>query len=161
MLTKCTEGSFFRTNHTLLGWGKFPFQRYFLLLMGLQFISVCAIAQLKVTGKITGEQGEDLPGVTVLVKGTTTGTVTASTGAYSLNVPNGNATLVFSFIGYSAQEIAVANRSTINVKMVIDNKTLDEIVVVGYGEQRKTSTTAAVSTLKAQDVALKPVVSLT
>ncbi len=136
-------------------------RRFGIMLTLLQFLTIYAFAQLKVTGKITGEQGEDLPGVTVLVKGTTTGTVTASTGDYSLNVPNGNATLVFSFIGYAAQEIAVANRSAINVKMVVDNKTLDEIVVVGYGEQRKTSTTAAVSTLKAQDVALKPVVNLT
>ncbi len=127
----------------------------------IQLFAFCALAQTKVVGKITGEQGEDLPGVSVVVKGTSTGTVTASTGDYSLTVPNGNVTLVYSFIGYAAQEIAVANRSTINVKLIVDNRTLDEIVVVGYGEQRKTSTTAAVSTLKAQDVALKPTVNLT
>lgn len=129
--------------------------------MLLQLLAVSAFAQVKVSGKITGEQGEDLPGVSVLVKGTNTGTVTTADGNYSLNVPNNNATLVFSFIGYTAQEIPVGGRSTIDVKMLVDNKTLDEIVVVGYGEQRKISTTAAVSTLKAQDVALKPVVNLT
>lgn len=127
----------------------------------LQFFAVCAFAQTKVSGKITGDQGEDLPGVSVVVKGTTTGTVTTADGNYALTVPNGNTTLVFSFIGYAAQEIAVANRTTVDVKLVTDNRSLDEIVVVGYGEQRKTSTTAAVSTLKAQDVALKPVVNLT
>ena len=132
-----------------------------MLLVLLQFFAICAFAQTTVRGKITGDQGEDLPGVSILVKGTTTGTVTGVTGDYSLNVPTGNATLVFSFIGYTAQEIAVANRTTINVTLAVDSKILNEIVVVGYGEQRKTSSTAAVSTLKAQDVALKPVVNLT
>ncbi|MBC8152786.1 MAG: TonB-dependent receptor [Bacteroidetes bacterium] len=140
---------------------KSSLQRACVLLFLLQFFSVCAFAQTRVSGKITGEQGEDLPGVSVVVKGTTTGTVTAADGNYSLTVPSGNTTLVFSFIGYAAQEIAVANRSTVDAKLVVDNRSLDEIVVVGYGEQRKTSTTAAVSTLKAQDVALKPVVNLT
>lgn len=161
MTTRCTRGSFYRLNLKLLGNGQAGLYQFGFLLIWLQLFSVCAGAQTTVIGKITGEQGEELPGVSIVVKGTTTGTVTGSTGDYSLTIPNGNERLVFSFIGYAAQEIAVANRTKIDVKLAVDNKTLDEIVVVGYGEQRKTSTTAAVSTLKAQDVALKPVVNLT
>ncbi|WP_375446941.1 SusC/RagA family TonB-linked outer membrane protein [uncultured Fibrella sp.] len=129
----------------------------------LQFLAVCAVAQTKITGRITGDADEELPGVSVVVKGTSTGTVTGSDGRYSLTVPNNNVTLVFSFIGYVAQEVPLAGRSSssVDVKLLTDNKSLDEIVVVGYGEQRKTSSTAAVSTLKAADVAMKPVVNLT
>ncbi|HEV8082771.1 MAG TPA: carboxypeptidase-like regulatory domain-containing protein, partial [Chitinophagaceae bacterium] len=82
---------------------------------------------------ITDDQGLDLPGVSILVKGTTTGTATSGDGTYSIALPDGSTTLVFSFIGYATQEIVVGSQTSINIKMASDIKTLGEVVVVGYG----------------------------
>ncbi|MES2731131.1 MAG: TonB-dependent receptor [Bacteroidota bacterium] len=116
---------------------------------------------LAIKGKVTDEEGVGLPGVSIVIKGTTTGTATDANGAYSLNVPDGATTLVFSFIGYLTQEVAINQQTTIDISLKSDVKALSEIVVVGYGEQKKTSTTAAVATLKATEVSAKPVVNLT
>ena len=97
-----------------------------------------------VSGKITDEAGLPVPGVNIVEKGTTNGTTSDIDGGYRITVTDGNATLVFSFIGYSAQEIVVANQSTINVSLAADTQTLSEIVVVGYGTQNKLNLTAAV-----------------
>jgi len=111
------------------------------LLYGILFLGCCmtnvAIGQgLTVSGVVGDETNVPLPGVNVLVKGTTTGTVTDSDGRYSLVVPNENATLVFSFIGYALQEVAVANRSQLDVSMVTDITSLDEVVVTALGIER-------------------------
>lgn len=99
-----------------------------------------------ITGKVTdGESGEPLPGVNVLVKNTTIGTVTDVNGNYSLNVPDEAATLVFSSVGYNTKEVQIAGRSTINVQMIPDIQALNEIVVVGYGTQQKKDLTGSVS----------------
>ncbi len=115
--------------------------------------------QTTVTGRVTGENSEGLPGVTVLVKGTTNGTTTSPDGNYSLSVADGNGTLVVSFIGYSSQEVAINNRSTINVTLVPDTKALEEVVVVGYGTQSRGTVTGAVSQIQAVDITRTPAVT--
>ncbi len=90
--------------------------------------------------------------VSVSVKGTTVGTSTDINGNYSLQVPDRNSTLVFSYIGYLTQEVPIDNRSTINVTLATDTKTIDEVVVVGYGTQSKETLTGAVSNIKSEDI---------
>ncbi len=106
-----------------------------------------------VTGRVTNENGEGLPGVTVVLKGTTTGTSSDINGNFSLNVPQTGGTLVLSFIGYTTQEVAINGRTTINVSLQPDTKTLDEIVVVGYGTQKKSDVTGSVTTVSSDDFA--------
>jgi TonB-linked SusC/RagA family outer membrane protein len=117
-------------------------------------------AALSVTGTVTSEAGETLPGVNILLKGTTTGTTTDSDGKYSISLPDGNGTLVASFIGYLSQEIPVNNRSVIDFKLAPDVKALEEVVVVGYGTQRKSDLTGAVGTVKAETLQERPAASL-
>ncbi|AKD55072.1 SusC/RagA family TonB-linked outer membrane protein [Spirosoma radiotolerans] len=130
-----------------------------LFLLGL-LGSVGAFAQTKVSGKVVDAQGLALPGVSIVVKGTTTGTVSAAQGDYSLNLARGNETLVFSYIGFLSQEIPVNNRSTINITLASDDKMLNEVVVVGYGEQKKETVTGAVATVKGTDLVKSPAMNL-
>ncbi|RNI26759.1 TonB-dependent receptor [Rufibacter latericius] len=110
---------------------------------------VAPVAQdvLRVSGKVTDENGAGLPGVTVSVKGTTNATSSDVNGNFSLTVPNGTGTLVLSYIGYMTQEVAIENRSTINVSLAPDMKALQEVVVVGYGAQEKEDITGSVSVI--------------
>ncbi|QMW05150.1 SusC/RagA family TonB-linked outer membrane protein [Spirosoma foliorum] len=124
------------------------------------FCSIGAFAQSKVTGKVIDAQGLALPGVSIVVKGTTTGTVSSATGDYTLNLPKGNETLVFSYIGYVSQEIAATGRNSINITLASDDKMLNEVVVVGYGEQKKETVTGAVATVKGTDLIKSPAVNL-
>ena len=95
-----------------------------------------------VSGKVlSADDNTPLPGVNVAVKGTTRGTTTDANGDYRISVPNGQAVLVFSSVGSISQEITVGNRSTINVKVETDTRALNEVVVVGYGTQKKSQTT--------------------
>ena len=107
-----------------------------------------------VTGTVTAD-GQPLPGATVLVKGTTTGTSTDFDGNYSVNA-DAASTLVFSYIGYTTKEIVVGDQTVINVVLETDNK-LDEVVVIGYGTQRKSDLTGSVSSVSGEDVATLPV----
>lgn len=122
-----------------------------------------AHAQTKpqVSGKVISAEGEALPGVSVVVKNTTTGTVTDPEGQYSLPLPDGAATLVFSFIGFSPQEVAVGNRSQVNVTLQVDAKALDEVVVVGYGTQKKENLTGSVSAISSEELTVVPVANTT
>ncbi|MGV3640086.1 MAG: SusC/RagA family TonB-linked outer membrane protein [Adhaeribacter sp.] len=130
-----------------------PIPAVMALLMALLLLTTPLLAQQRtVSGRITGETGDALPGVTVLVKGTTNGTTTDTDGKYSLNVTDGNATLVVSFIGYVSQEIALNNRSTANVTLAPDAKALEEVVVVGYGTQTRGTVTGAVSQIQSADI---------
>ncbi len=122
--------------------------------------SIGAFAQSKVSGKVLDAQGLSLPGVSIVVKGTTTGTVTSAQGDYTLNLARGNETLVFSYIGYISQEVAVSNRNTVNITLASDDKMLSEVVVVGYGEQKKETVTGAVATVKGTDLIKSPAVNL-
>ena len=105
-----------------------------------------------ITGTVNDETGEPLPGASVIVKGTNDGTQTDFDGNYSLSVSNDATTLVVSFIGFSTQEVAIAGQGSIDVQLVADASELDEVVVVGYGKQKKTSLTAAVSVAKGEDL---------
>ncbi len=113
-----------------------------------------------VRGTVTDRtDGQALPGVSIKIKGTQLGTVTDVNGNFSINAES-DAVLVFSFVGYDLVEVAVGGKSTMAVKMGSSTKNLNEVVVVGYGTQKKTSVTAAVSTINAADIALKPVTNL-
>lgn len=116
------------------------------------FASFVATAQSgKVTGRVTsGDDQIALPGVSILEKGTTNGTVTDADGNYSVNV-RADATLVFSFVGYASQEVALAGRSSIDVILETDITALSEVVVVGYGQLEKKDVTGAVAVLDAKD----------
>lgn len=114
---------------------------------------------ITITGKVTADDGSGLPGVNVIEKNTTNGTVTDIHGAYSIQVPRG-AVLVFSFVGYRAVEVPVENQSVIDVSLDPDVRELQELVVVGYGTQREGSLTGSVSWLSSEKLETKPVVSV-
>ncbi len=103
---------------------------------------------VKVTGKVIDNTNEGVPGVNVSVKGGSLGTITDIDGNYKIDVPNSKSVLVFSFIGYEKQEIAVGNKTVINVTMKDDTQLLDEVVVVGYGSARKGDVTGALTSLR-------------
>ncbi|MFD2513734.1 SusC/RagA family TonB-linked outer membrane protein [Pontibacter locisalis] len=113
------------------------------------------VAQSKtVSGTVTDQTtSQGLPGVAVIVKGTTVGTTTGADGSYSINVPAGSSTLVFRFIGYQTIEKSVGNAGTINVALATDQKLLDEVVVVGYGTQLKKDVTSSISQVKGSEIA--------
>lgn len=109
--------------------------------------------RITVSGTVTSaDDGSALPGVSVVIKGTTRGTTTDADGKYAIEVPDGEATLVFSFIGYTMQEVAVSSQTTVNVTLETDIQQLGEIVVVGYGTQEKVSLTGAVSNIKGAEM---------
>lgn len=111
------------------------------------------VVERTISGKVIDEQSnEGLPGVSVVVKGTQKGAITDMDGGFSFSVPDGAVTLVFSFVGYESQEILVGNSSVINISLKPDLKQLDEMVVVGYGEQRKKDLTGAVASLQTKDI---------
>ena len=115
------------------------------------------LQQLKVTGKVTDSQtGQAAPGVNIIIKGTTSGATTDAGGMYSIEVTDMNAVLIFSFIGYSSKEVPISGSSVIDVLLDPSLQNLDEVVVIGYGTQKKTSLTSAVSTLKAEKLAAIP-----
>ncbi len=108
--------------------------------------------ELNVKGVVTSaDDGQPIPGATVVVKGKTTGVITNLDGAYSLKVP-GNSTLIFSFVGLKSQEVAVNNRTTINVVLASATEAIEEVVVVGYGTQKKSVVTGAISSVKSKDL---------
>ena len=109
-------------------------------------------APVKVTGKVTDEKGEPLPGVSVVVKGTTVGILTDMEGKYALNVQGPDVTVEFSFVGYIPQAVVVGNRSTINVKLIEKNISIEQVVVVGYGKVNKKDITGAVSTVTVKEM---------
>ncbi|RYF62166.1 MAG: SusC/RagA family TonB-linked outer membrane protein, partial [Cytophagaceae bacterium] len=127
--------------------------------LGMLVVLLCALLSTQtvfaqgttISGKVTDGTGAGLPGVTVQIKGTTKGTTTDGNGTYQLaNVPGGS-TLVFSSIGYTTQEVAAGSRASIDASLVEDNKTLNEVVVVGYGTQKVKDATGSVSTLSTKD----------
>ena len=136
--------------------------RYILILHLILISAVGARGQgTSVTGKVTDEKGVGLPGVTVLLKGTTNGAATDATGNYSLNVPDGNGTLTVSYIGFKTQDVPIENRSSVNITLATDTKALEEVVVVGYGTQKKSDLTGAVTSVKSEELQERPAASLT
>ncbi len=121
-----------------------------LLLMVLLALPVAAQNSMTVTGTVTDNLGPVI-GVNVQIEGTTLGGITDIDGNYTLNDVPANATLVFSYIGYQTQKIAVNGRTRIDVKMSEDSEMLSEVVVVGYGVQRKSDLTGSVASVKTSD----------
>ncbi len=105
-----------------------------------------------VSGKVVAESGESLPGVNVIVEGTTRGSTTDVDGNYSITTPDENVVLLFSFIGYKSQSVNVQGRSVINITLLADVTTLDDVVVIGYGTTSKRTLTGAVTTVKGNDL---------
>lgn len=130
-----------------------------LIALTLTFVSATTFGQ--VSGKVTSSSGEVLPGVSVSIKGTNQGTTTDGNGNYKIAETNQNTVLTFSFIGYESIQETVGSRSIINVSLSEDEQTLDEVVVVGYGTQKKSSLTGAISTVTQKELTALPVVSLT
>lgn len=130
------------------------------LFLFLLLTSVGAFAQTKISGKVVDAQGIALPGVSIVIKGTAVGTISSAQGTYSLNVPNRSGTLVYSFIGFTTQEIPMNGQTEINVTLASDDRMLNEVVVVGYGEQKKETVTGAVATVKGGDLVKSPAVNL-
>lgn len=119
----------------------------FFLLLG----SAHALAQTRVTGKVnSGEDGSSLPGVSILEKGTTNGTVTDVEGTYSINV-GADAVLVFSFVGFTTQEIPVGNKTSVDVVLRGDVTALNEVVIVGYGQQEQKDVTGVVAAVSSEN----------
>lgn len=110
-------------------------------------ITQSAYAQSTVSGQVIDEAGSGLPGVNILLKGTTVGTTSDADGKYSIEVPGANAVLVYSFIGYETQEVAVGSRSSIDITLVPSIESLAEVVVIGYGVQRQEAVTGSVASI--------------
>jgi len=116
------------------------------------FMSVTSylLAQSAVTGKVTDENGDGIPGANIIIKGTRTGSVTDFDGNYSLNASSGDV-LVYSYVGYSTQDVTLGSQAEVNVQLSIDVASLDEIVVTGYGTQRRKEVTSAVTHVDGDD----------
>lgn len=112
--------------------------------------------QEAISGKITDENGEGLPGATILEKGTGNGTISDIEGNFSLYVTDG-AILIVSFVGYQSQEVAVQGQSTINVYLAPDLESLEEVIVIGYGTQKKSDLTGSVSSIGSEAIATRPI----
>jgi TonB-dependent SusC/RagA subfamily outer membrane receptor len=114
------------------------------------------VAEIRVTGKVTGDNGEALAGVSVTVKGTPIGTSTDANGNYAITAPDGAATLVFSYIGYGSKEVAIGGQTTVNVSLTAARNAMDEIVVIGYGTASKRDLTGSIVKVAGKEVADKP-----
>jgi TonB-linked SusC/RagA family outer membrane protein len=149
--------------------------QYFLTLRRLSYKAGCMLLAFLLTscfvfagsgllrdvkGKIMDAKGEPLSGVSVLVKGTATGVSTDVNGAFSINVPDGKSILVVSYVGFEAQEVSVSGQSSVVITMVALNSQLTDVVVVGYGTQKKVTVTGAVATVKGTELEKAPTLNL-
>lgn len=125
----------------------------------LPLTTILQAADITVNGRVTDERGEGLPGVNVVVKGSTNGAQTDVEGRYTLTAPD-NATLVFSFVGYTSREIAVGGRTTIDVPLAPDAQSLNEVVVVGYLTQNRQDVTGSVASVSGRDAQRAPVATI-
>jgi TonB-linked SusC/RagA family outer membrane protein len=134
-------------------------KKFLLVFTIFLFYSAFALAQRSVTGLVTDANGQPLPGASVIVKGTVNGTQTDFDGNFSIAIENDSATLVFSYIGFTTQEIAVGNQQNINVTLEENTSLLDEVVVVGYGTQERKKVTGAIETVQGDAVVETPVLT--
>lgn len=138
------------------------FRKLFLVLVLANLFSANAnfdeskaiLAQNTVSGTIVDENDQPLPGATVMVKGTSQGTTASFDGEFEITLPSGNNTLVISYIGYLSQEINITNQTSISIKLLPDTTSLDEVVVVGYGTQKKKDVVGAISSVKSEELVL-------
>lgn len=118
----------------------------------LLLFPVLIFSQIKIKGTVTDSEKEVLPGVSILLKGTTTGTITDINGQFTLEVPSNNRVLVFSYIGYITKEVNCKEQTVVTVNMEPDNLQLSDVVVVGYGTQQKKDLTGAIQSVKNEDL---------
>ena len=109
-------------------------------------------AQQKITGVVTSEKGLPLPGVSVIQKGVLNGTVTDFDGLYEMTISAGKDIIVISYLGFVTEEVKVGSKSEINISLKEDVKALDEVVVVGYGQQKRSVSTGAISSIKSEEL---------
>ena len=113
--------------------------------------------EIKVSGKVTDATGELLPGVSISIKGSSGGVQTAATGIFSITVPSAQTILVFSYIGYVIQEVNVNGRTAVNITLLEDKTDLQEVVVIGYGTQQRSSVSSAISSVTAKEITATPI----
>ena len=118
------------------------------------------VEERTITGKVTDDSGNELPGVSIIIKGTQTGTVTNVQGTYEISVPDDSTVLIFSFVGYIPKEVLVGSQSVIDVQLVWDLTSLQEVVVTGYTAQSKRTITGAVETIEADELMKNPATSV-
>jgi len=135
------------------------------LIAGFSLVAVADetdIQQITITGKVTDSQtGDFMPGVNIIVKGATVGTITDASGKYSISLPDKSAVLVFSFIGYLTKEVPYSGAAVIDVVLMSDIQNLDEVVVVGYGTQRRVTLTGSVASVSSKEIAKTPTTNVT
>ncbi|GAA4086667.1 TonB-dependent receptor [Mucilaginibacter panaciglaebae] len=136
-------------------------KKYVIYSILFALLSIQAMAQSKIAGTVTdAKDNSPMPGVSVTIKGAQGGTQTDVNGKYSIDVSDGNSVLVFSFIGYTSQEISAAGKTTVDVKLAGEAKAINEVVVIGYGTARRSDLTGAVSTVRAEQLLDKPAPNL-
>lgn len=116
---------------------------------------------ITISGRVLDSDGNPIPGANVLIKGTTLGTTTDTDGRFTLEVPDANSVLVISFIGYSSKEVVVGNQTDISITLDADIQQLNEVVVVGYGTQKRASVTSAIANVSSKEISQQPVVNVT
>ena len=132
-----------------------------MMVLGGFGLGMAHLQEISVTGTVTSEQGEPLAGVSVAVQGTNLATTTNESGAYTIRLTDENATLVFTYVGYTTQEVSIGGRTTVDVQLTSSTEALSEVVVVGYGTQTKASITGAVSAIQSEDLVRTPAVAAT
>jgi len=138
---------------------KFYKKQVFLTGLLLVF-SLVTLAQVKITGVVKDTEGQTMPGVTVAVKGTTEAVSTTDNGKFSITAPS-DAILTFTFIGYSSKDVSINGKTNLTVVLSASSKALNEVVVVGYGTQKKVNVSGAVNTVNTKELVNRPVTSLT
>lgn len=137
-------------------------KKIFLLVLGFLLALNLSAQERTITGKVTASDDPlGLPGVNIIIKGTTRGVSSDMDGAYTIDVPNNNAILVFKYVGYVAKEVTVGANKTIDVVLNPDVSNLEEVVVVGYGTRKKSDITGSVSSVKAEELSAFPVADAT
>ena len=140
---------------------KYEFVNNYIILSNIESKAITQQGQKKVTGVVLDQNGEPVIGANVVEKGTTNGTITDVEGGFSLNVASSDATLVISYIGYIPVEISVKDKSSVSATLKEDSEVLDEVVVVGYGTQKKINLTGAVATVTPEDIQSRPITNVT
>lgn len=118
-----------------------------------------SMADVVITGKVTDDKGEGLPGVSIKLNGTSIGATTSSTGSFTINVPaeKANGKLTFIYIGFETQEVSIAGKTNLSIKLLEEKKTLSEVVVIGYGTQKKSNSIGAISKITAEAIDERPI----
>lgn len=137
------------------------FSRKGIICLFLLLFSFVSFSQgVKVTGKVNNDQGEALPGVTILVKNTKVNATSGTDGSFSITAPAANSVLVFSYVGFTSQEISLNNRTELTISLAPAANSMQDVVVVGYGTQKKSDVTGALSRITAEDIQERPAQNL-